>query len=401
MWAVTLWAVCYVLFFLVCIPLLMFKNRYFALLVPIAYEQYSLVLQFWESVATQEFAMMAILVTFHAVPCLAFYLFNVDPADLVMVPVLLFSLGIVITFAVSGSSLGCSAPAAYSSNISFIAGNIMWRGYVYMFVVLVLLPLIFLLRLKFISAYTGSPAIYRNLIVSGFCTSTLTGVFPWLADDYLCKDEVSILSIIYLPSCSTFNDDLHMGGFFGGISMCAIGSAFLLRSALQPHVNKLDEVVELSSRRSHKRINFVIGVIIVLALLLVCLFIEFGILFSLRPQLSAPMLCTKYKVENDCQGSSIPKEMFDSINATGQGWPCVWNATQPISTLLSQCTDPTCRDDGRLYQNAAGVACEYFVICCWLYIVCLTILVLEELEKPDSDVFGKYEDLPVREAFAP
>eukprot|EP00931_Biecheleriopsis_adriatica_P119071 TRINITY_DN94350_c0_g1_i1.p1 TRINITY_DN94350_c0_g1~~TRINITY_DN94350_c0_g1_i1.p1 ORF type:complete len:394 (-),score=48.34 TRINITY_DN94350_c0_g1_i1:155-1336(-) len=377
-WVRQLMAVLYPIAFLVGIPLLMQKSRYLSLIVPVAYGICSW-LQWWESVATHEIALTSLFATFNAIPCWAFYSLSVEPAELIMEPVLLMCLGIAIAFAVNSSTLGCSAPAAYSSNISFIAGNILWQGYVYMFVVLVLLPIIFILRLKVLKPYADAPKTYTRLIIFGFCCSTLTGVFPWLADRYACNDQIQVL-FLHLPSCSTFHDDLHMSGFIGGIALCSVGAVLMCYFAVQPHMDKLNSSVELSSSRSYKELNMVLNHMIVFIILLVCFFTEFGILFSLREQLSKPELCTLYSTPSSCSGSLVPNETYQSI-VEHTGWPCVWNATQPTSSLLSQCTDPNCNEGGRFPQNAAAVVCEFLVICCWLYIVSLAILVCEEVQK--------------------
>jgi len=400
------------------VPMLMLHKGWWAVSIIVLYVL-NAIFGYLEHAATVPYVFLTIVSCLLGVVSSNFVLHNVSPGEFLLKPVLLFSLGLAIAFYVTDQKLGCSAPAAYSASISYVAGNILWWGYVFLAIVLTMLPLLLINKLEQmkventkvlvqakakpsadIKPGSGEWTVMQQdekkvrtsewLVRIGFCLSSMTGVFPWLAKRAVCRNVNSLFNLIFFPSCSDAADVFHMGGFLSGIAFSLVGATWRAYQSLSPNLDTLYKVMPgnfagcLPNHR-YTLLNFSINLIFVLAILTVCHFLQFGILFSIRPERSIWTVCTLYASEAECHGARVPKSEMAYLESNG-GWPCVWNETatdEDAFNSLSRCTDPSCYEDDILQKFSASILCEYLMICNWLFIVSLCLLLVTSVEQRD------------------
>jgi hypothetical protein len=260
-------------------------------------------------------------------------------------------------------------------------------------------------------------------------------VFPWLAKNSECGEKqpdiitkmANYTGGMHIPMCTGMADDIHMGGFLGGIALSVTGACLRLKTCLERDLHRklLEECTlnmemvkspcagfrKLLSKRY--QLKFTVNLVITMCITALLVFMQFGIGFAALPERSQWTICTRWGSAETCSGGDVPLSVKETLRTTPQwaqkynetdGWPCVWNASKMHDINLHRCTDPLCdinyeNQSNDFRRNAQSIACEFMLICAWIHISSLSLVasaVLEHNTELLEDI-PAWEELPWKE----
>lgn len=287
-----------------------------------------------------------------------------------LIPPFFVAMGAVIGWRVVDCTLGCSSWAESAPSISFLTANIMFEGYVLLFVMLVLIAYIFFERVdemarnrvKREAEMAPEPAPYHLtslggewLMRLGFALTTITGIMPSLAGN--CHMQPTQ----YYEYCyeEVMSAGPHTIGIAGGIFMTFVG--FQLR-AVGPITGQ--GMVNLKPGGAHSYAFYTLLISELTFFLMLAYFVVWGYFLTLSGIGTKRVdVCILHDTIDECTGASLPPMQQRWADQRAGGWKCRWD---PHADFYQYpCTKFNCDAGGRVTQNKYSVIFEFLGFLYW------------------------------------
>mmetsp|Transcript_118854 Transcript_118854/g.165610 ORF Transcript_118854/g.165610 Transcript_118854/m.165610 type:complete len:406 (+) Transcript_118854:1-1218(+) len=287
-----------------------------------------------------------------------------------LIPPFFVAMGAVIGWRVIDCTLGCSSWAESAPSISFLTANIMFEGYVLLFVMLVLIAYIFFERVdelarnrvKREAELDQKPAPYHMeslwgewLMRIGFALTTITGIMPSLAGN--CHMQPSD----YYEFCyeEVMSAGPHTFGIAGGIFLTFVG--FQLRAA-GPIAGQGFSNMKPGGPKSYAFYTFLISNFTFTLMLIY--FVIWGYFLALSGKGTKLVdVCILHQTMDDCTGASLPPLQQRWADQREGGWKCRWDPNADFYQY--PCTKFNCDAGGRVTQNKYSVIFEFLGFLYW------------------------------------
>lgn len=294
------------------------------------------------------------------------FLLNLGLGTLMLVPVIVVCVAAFLFHVVLEDS--CESPAAYVGSLSKLAASASPQLASYLFVCVVMLAYIVIKRLDKDSTADRRKgglceASMEMSIRVGVTCVVISGVFP---------DAANSCAIDPGQACETarLSSAIHVGGVaFGGLLSIYGACALTLRTLIvahgvahDSHSMKAAAQGEGAPSRLWKRWTLRFRISAVLVALSALMSFYFAVCFesiSNADEAASIHICTLYSSERACLGLDLPAGWR---NATA--WPCAWNETTPLGRM--PCVDPSCKENGQLFNYQARIVYEYHALLCWI-----------------------------------
>mmetsp|Transcript_4698 Transcript_4698/g.14824 ORF Transcript_4698/g.14824 Transcript_4698/m.14824 type:complete len:434 (+) Transcript_4698:83-1384(+) len=301
-----------------------------------------------------------------------------------LIPPFFVAMGAVIGWRVIDCTLGCSSWAESAPSISFLTANIMFEGYVLLFVMLVLIAYIFFERVDEMARnrvkleaevaalnrignkleaevkphhlpYYFTSLAGEWLMRWGFALTTITGIMPSLAGN--CHMQPTE----YYEYCyeEVMSAGPHTIGIAGGIFLTFLG--FQLR-AVGPITGQGLEKLKPGGARSYAFYTLVISELTFF--LMLAYFVAWGYFLSLSGTGTKRVdVCILHETMDQCTGASLPPMQQRWADQRQGGWKCRWDPNADFYQY--PCTKFNCDAGGRVTQNKYSVIFEFLGFLYW------------------------------------
>lgn len=282
-----------------------------------------------------------------------------------LIPPFFVGMGCVIGWRVVDCTLGCSSWAESAPSISFLTANMMFEGYVLLFVMLTMMAYMFFQRVDIMArnriqgeregtrVWTASSLLGEWLMRIGFVLTTFTGIMPSLTSNcHLMppdRYEYCWAEVMVGP---------HSWGITGGIGLTFFG--YQMR-AITPILGR-----GMNMRPGGGRFYaFLTLVLSEISFFLMCAyFIAWGyFLFNAGAATKDVDLCILKDTEDKCTGADLTVLQQQWADMREGGWRCRWDPRTDY--YLYPCTKYDCDADGRITNNKYSVIFEYLGFLMW------------------------------------
>ena len=284
-----------------------------------------------------------------------------------LIPPFFLAMGAVIGWRVIDCTLGCSSWAESAPSISFFTANVMFEGYVLLFIMLVLIAYIFFERVDEMarnrvkreaesgtSSYRYSSLSGEWLMRMGFALTTFTGIMPSLAGNCHMQPDH------YYEYCYTevMSSGPHTIGIAGGIFLTFCGYQLRAAGPIATHVAS-------GTRNFSWQMAFLTLLMAEITFgLMLCYFITWGYFLTLAgPNTKKVDTCILHTTEAACTGADLPQLQQQWADQRAGGWRCRWDPN--VDFYLYPCTKFNCDAGGRVTQNKYSVIFEYLGFLYW------------------------------------
>lgn len=285
-----------------------------------------------------------------------------------LIPPFFAAMGAVIGWRVVDCTLGCSSWAESAPSISFLTANIMFEGYVLLFVMLVLIAYIFFERVDEMARnrikresegallnFRCSSLLGEWLMRLGFTMTTITGIMPSLAGNCHMQPRENY-EYCYQEVMSS---GPHTLGIAGGIFSIFIG--FQLR-AVGPVIGQGLANLRPGGAKAYAFWTLVLAE--VTFLLMLGFFAIWGYFLALSGKGTKSVdVCILHDTQAHCIGETLPPLQQQWADQREGGWRCRWDPN--VDFYQYPCTKFDCDRGGGLTQNKYSVIFEYLGFLYW------------------------------------